>query len=160
MLYNSVEIYDNFGCDTIIEFDVLLANEISNLTIDGENQICAGNSTTLTVVGDFESYQWGSNGNNATTQTITVTPTQTTTYQVSAVNSVDVQLSGEFTVEVFTAEVPNLPNTISFCTGFSQTYTAPAGYASYTWYGSTGLAPISNTSMVTINQAGDYILSY
>ncbi|MBK7096322.1 MAG: gliding motility-associated C-terminal domain-containing protein [Saprospiraceae bacterium] len=152
---NFVEITDIFGCDTIIYFDVL-ENPITDLTISGKTMICAGETTTLTVEGDFDSYEWST---GEKTKSITVTPAINTKYTVSAINTSGCVSTGEVTVEVFSAQVPNIPPNISFCTGFSVTYTAPVGFATYTWYfGNTGTAPVSNTQTVIINQAGNYIL--
>ncbi|MGE5355184.1 MAG: gliding motility-associated C-terminal domain-containing protein [Deltaproteobacteria bacterium] len=151
----SVLVSDVFGCDTTLYFDIL-ENPITDLTISGKKMICIGESTTLTVDGDFDSYEWST---GAKTKSITVSPTTNTTYTVSAVNTSGCVSTGEITVEVFKATVPDIPASVSFCTGYSVTFTAPPGYATYTWYfGSTSTAPVSNTATVVINKAGNYIL--
>jgi gliding motility-associated-like protein len=152
---NFVVITDIFGCDTIIYFDVE-QNPITPLTITGDTIICEGESTTLTISENFDSYQWSTGDIN---KIITVSPNTTTTYTVSAINNSGCVSSGDITVEVFGAEVPDIPATISFCTGYSITYTAPAGYASYKWYYlSTATAPISVSPTIVIDKPGDYIL--
>lgn len=154
-ILNDVLITDIYGCDTLIEFDVL-ANPITELEFTGDTIICEGGSTTLSVVGDFVSYQWNTGD---TTQSITVSPVTDITYDVSAVNSSGCVSTGSVTVHVFTAEIPNIPDTVSFCTGFSTTVIAPAGYSSYTWYFSdTTNTPVSNIDTVVISTAGEYIL--
>lgn len=151
----SVQVIDVFGCDTTLYFEIL-ENSITDLTISGKTMICAGESTTLTVEGDFDSYEWST---GAKTKSITVTPAVNTTYTVSATNTSGCVSTGEVSVEVFSAQVPNIPPNISFCSGFTVTYTAPAGFATYTWYfGSTGTAPVSNSPAVIIDKAGNYIL--
>lgn len=152
---NFVVITDNFGCDTLLYFDIL-ENPLTDLTISGKTQICVGESTTLTVEGNFDSYEW-STGDH--TKSITVSPMVTTEYTVSAINNSGCVSTGATTVEVFSAEVPDIPATVSYCTGYSVTYTAPAGYASYKWYYlSTSTAPISVSATVVMDKPGDYIL--
>ena len=154
-ILNDVLITDIYGCDTLIEFDVL-ANPISDLEFTGDTIICEGDATTLTVVGDFVSYEWNTGD---TTKSITVSPTEETTYIVSAENSSGCISSGNVTVHVYTAEIPNIPDTVSFCTGFSIPVIAPGGYSSYEWYfNNTSGSPVSTIDTVIISTAGNYIL--
>ena len=154
-ILNDVLITDIYGCDTLIEFDVL-ANPITDLEFSGDTVICAGDQTTLTVLGDFVSYQWNTGD---TTVSISVSPDVETTYIVSAQNSSGCISSGSVTVHVYTAEIPNIPDTVSFCTGFSTTVIAPSGYSSYEWYfNSVSGSPVSNIDTVVISAAGNYIL--
>ncbi len=156
---NFVEVTDIYGCDTIIEFDVL-ANDVTDVEIVGNTSICIDECTTLTVVEDFESYTWNTGVPGDTTKSITVCPTDTsTTYEVSAINSSGCVSTGSVDVHVFTAEVPNIPPTATFCTGHSTTITAPGGYQSYSWYyNNVGGATVSTTQDVVIDKAGDYII--
>ncbi len=153
---NFVQIIDVFGCDTTIDFDIL-ANPVTDIVIEGDTTICVGDCTTLTVKDDFDSYTWNTGDD---TKSITVCPTDAlTTYEVSAINSSGCVSAGSVNVHVFTAEVPNIPPTATFCTGFSTTVTAPAGYSSYNWYfNDTNTSPVSTTADVTINQTGNYII--
>ncbi len=156
---NFVQIIDVFGCDTTIDFDIL-PNAVTDIEIVGDTSICIGDCTTLTVVGDFDSYAWNTGDPADTTKSITVCPMDDlTTYEVSAINSSGCVSNGSINVHVFTAEVPNIPPTATFCTGFSTTISAPGGYSSYKWYyNSTGGTPVSTTQDVVIDKSGNYII--
>lgn len=94
--YN-VEVTYNNGCKNNGTVDVQVT-DLSYPTIDGNDHICAGKSTTLTATLDSAlSFRWdnGQNGN-----TITVSPLDTTDYVVTAVLEGDCQTKDTFTVYV------------------------------------------------------------
>ncbi len=153
---NVVKVIDQLAddCEYEIEFDVELF-EATDLEIEGDLTICEGDNTTLTVKGDFVGYDW-SNGEK--TESITVSPTEETTYGVVAKNASGCTSNGSVTVKVFKAEIPVL-DTVSFCSGYSVTVSAPGTYASYAWYKDAIVPPaISTGNELVINTQGDYIL--
>jgi len=99
--------------------------------------LCAGSSTTLTASGFAKTYLWST---GATTQSITVSPTTTTTYSVtgsfvpgSAGNCSQTQTA---TVTVVTPKTLTItPPAISYCAGNFQAtqLTATQGFNSYQW---------------------------
>ena len=117
-------------------------------TIAGTTTLCAGENTTLTASGGL-SYIWS---NAATTAGITVAPTTTTTYSVTAVTAPG-GCTGSASVTVTVNPLPAAP-TISgapttTCAGDNLTLTASGG-TNYTWSnGATGasinVAPTSTT---------------
>ncbi len=77
-LYNKTKEYETeYDCDSIINL-TLTVNEAPEVTVAGNNQINAGESTTLTASG-ADSYLWST---GETTASITVSPSQTTKYSV------------------------------------------------------------------------------
>jgi hypothetical protein len=87
------------------------------------------------------SYLWS---NGATTPTINVTPTQTTTYACTTTTN-GVSCTDSVTVVVNNPTI-DLGNDVNFC-GTSTTLTAPTGFDSYLW--SNGAT--TNTTTVTAN---------
>lgn len=72
------------GCTATTSFIVtVLAKPTVTITPATAN-VCLGNSLTLTATANLASYLWS---NGATTNTITVTPQQTTTYTVTVTNA-------------------------------------------------------------------------
>ena len=77
-LYNKTKEYETeYDCDSIINL-VLTVLESPEVTIAGDTQINAGESTTLTASG-ADSYVWST---GETTASITVEPSETTKYSV------------------------------------------------------------------------------
>ena len=133
----SVEVSDNFGNSDTTEITVIV-NPIPQANAGEDQSICAGESVTLTASGGTE-YLWS---NGATTQSISVSPNQTTTY------SVEVSENGCSSVDEVTISVTNLPElqitgSTTIVYGQSTTLTA-SGADSYTW--SNG----ENTTSITV----------
>ncbi|MBN8692464.1 MAG: T9SS type A sorting domain-containing protein [Bacteroidetes bacterium] len=119
------------------------------VTINGNNSICVGSSDTLTANGNVTSYSWVS---GPTTSVNIVTPTVTTTYSVSGLNS-----GCPSNMAVFTVTVNNLPtvtattgNTIICGPPFQGTATLTAnGASTYTWNTSANGSSIAVSPSVT-----------
>ncbi len=108
------------------------------VTIAGNNNICIGQSSTLTASGGA-AYTWD---NGATTNTIVVTPTVNTTYTVTSIAASCTNMA-VYTVTV--NQMPNIGITGSVtCPGQNTTLTAFGG-TFYSW--STG----SLTNTTTVN---------
>ncbi len=155
----AVKITDRLSnCDTTLYYDVDVA-EAPNLSIEGELQVCEGESTTLTVGGDvseFKSYKWS---NGETTKSITVNPNTNTEYTVTVTAAGNCEY--DKSVEVLVIPATNIPNMadVTYCIGHSQTATAPDGYDSYQWYiNDINSNPISTDKSVTIDSEENYIL--
>lgn len=104
--------------------------------------ICSGQSTTLTASG-ATTYTWNT---GATTTSIVVNPTVTTTYTVTGTLAT---CSGVKTTTVTLLAAPIITATpVSICTGQTATLTA-TGATSYTW--NTGATTSSITITPTIN---------
>ncbi len=129
-------------------------NALPNVTASaGSPSVCATQTTVLTA-GGATSYTWSANAGSATTPTVVVTPTVSTTYTVTG------DLNGctaTQTVSVNMAPNPTLAisaTTNSVCAGGSAVLTA-SGAISYTWMpgsvpGNTMTATPGGTTTYTV----------
>lgn len=134
------------GCDSIVTLHLTVLPEyrpIITITID--TSICRGDSITLTADG-ASSYLWNT---NAITQSITVSPYNTTRYIVTASNSSDCYIKDTVIVTVKALPSPSITGTTIFCDGNSSTLTASGG-VSYLW--NTG----DTTYSIIVDTAGIY----
>ncbi len=114
--------------------------------------LCVGESTTLSAPSGATSYEWAHNG--ATTQSVTVTPSVTTTYTCEVSGLCDFKQTLDVTVEVNPLPVISLStgNNVTICDGESVTVTA-GGATSYSWSNGVNgnvinVSPSSSTSYV------------
>jgi len=147
----------NAACESVCEFQV----EVFDLTcsITGNNEVCAGEMTTLTAnaeggSGNY-SYLWTT---GATTPIITVSSASTQTYQVTIT---DVDASGEALCSVICGIQVNVTNPVCtvegddlICLGQSTTLTAvpeagDGGPFSYEWSTGATTASITVSPMAT-----------
>ena len=105
--------------------------------------ICTGFTTTLTATG-ATTYSWNT---GSTVQTITVSPTVTTSYTVTGTQN-GCSGSQYGTVTVITNPTVTV-SSATVCIGGSTTLTA-SGASQYTWTPTTGLSPTTG-SVVTAN---------
>ncbi len=126
-------------CGATATESVLVTVGFSNANAGPDATICEGQSTILTASGGT-TYLWST---NATTQSITVSPVNTTSYWVTAVDNcptVD-------TVTVFVNPNPVLtftPASASICLGTSISL-ACSGATTYVWTPSNTLSPATGT---------------
>ena len=128
---------NSFGCASINQQTVFVY-PAPNLNISASsNAICNGSSATLAVSG-ANSYTWTSPSGNSYTNVIVVSPSVSTTYTVSGVNSYGCMGENQFNLSVVpqpTVSISLPSNTV--CSG--QTFTMSAsGATTYSWVGSNG----------------------
>ncbi|MDF2449838.1 MAG: hypothetical protein K0R26_2342 [Bacteroidota bacterium] len=109
------------------------------VTVSGLNNICIGQSVTLTASGGSGTYLWD---NGSSSSTIAVTPTVNTTYSVS-VTVATCTNPAVFTVSVTPKPIIQVTGT-TICPGQNGVISA-TGATTYTW--STG----ENTNFITVN---------
>jgi len=99
---------------------IVTVNESPTVSVGDDVTICAGNEITLTAegIGDF---LWS---NGETTKSITVSPTETSTYTVTASNDCDSQATDEIIVNVTEDLSLNLIEDVTMCSGNEVTLTA------------------------------------
>ncbi|RIY10486.1 gliding motility-associated C-terminal domain-containing protein [Hymenobacter rubripertinctus] len=109
------------------------------LNVTPNVSICAGASTTLTASGG-QTYTWTGGGQTFTGASITVSPTQTTTYTVTTTGTTCV-LTRQVTVSVNAAGIANAGANRTVCVGETTMLGAAAltGYT-YQWSPATGLS--------------------
>ena len=119
-----------FGCSNSAQVQVTV-NSVPAVSVSAtQAAICAGASTTLTASG-ADIYTWMPG--NLSGNSITVSPSATTTYTVTGTTA-----NGCSAAATYTVQVQNAPNVQAFasqstiCAGTSATLTA-SGATSYTW---------------------------
>jgi parallel beta-helix repeat protein len=126
-------------------------------SVDGPLEICAGAPAVLSVIGDAQQYNWNTGQHGAN---ITVFPTSTTTYTVTASNGqCGSTVSAQITVN--TIPLPTAPiiiatgsSTLSFCDADTITLIASNYVESLLW--STG----DTTQSIKVYDPGTYSVSY
>ncbi len=111
--------------------------------ITGINSICNGQNTTLTASGTVGPYSWST---GETTNTITVTPLNTTTYSIS-VTAGGCTGTSNITVTVIPVVTANIKGN-NICVGQSTTLTASGG-TNYLWNTGATSNPLTDSPVVT-----------
>ena len=134
----SVTVTNDNGCQNIDAFEVNIA-EAQEVVIstEGEPVLCNGQSLTLTVEGNFQSYNWAGASLDPT-----LTVFATGTYSVTVTDFNGCNWSNSVEVTEGAIETPSLSingaDETEFCANTSITLDAGAGYTTYEWFdGST-----------------------
>lgn len=116
-------------------------------------KICQGESITLTAAG-ATTYQWNNTSSNGATQTLT--PQQTTTYEVFGLGpkGCKSQTSTKITIEVLPTLKTNITG-VQFCAGDSAILNSGITGTGLSYLWNTG----QTTSSITVNQWGEYTLA-
>lgn len=136
----------------LLFFGIALASAQAQFTVNGPEMLCVGTSATLTATGCGGSLLWST---NATSASITVSPTTTTTYFVTCT------VSGVKSVASISPVVaPNLTlsSNSGNCFSGSATLTAngsPSG-TSFRWKKDGTLIPNATTATYNATQPGSY----
>jgi gliding motility-associated-like protein len=151
--YYASQVDDVTGCEGPRASVDVIINDLPNVTVNSPS-ICPGESTTLTANG-ANTYVWTETGE--TTQSITVTPVASTTYEVTGTDGNGCENTAISTVTLAGVLVINVtPQTI--CEGETTTLTA-SGATSYTWNtgettASITISPIINTNYTVSGVTG------
>ncbi|WP_225036350.1 Ig-like domain-containing protein [Winogradskyella sp. SM1960] len=135
----TVTVFDDFG-NSDSDSVTVTVDQLPSLTITDDITILEGESTNLSVSG-AESYQWST---GETSSTITVSPLETTTYNVAGFSVNGCEAIEEVTVNVVAEVDANAGNDVSICIGETVTLNASGG-SNYEW--STG----ETTASITVN---------
>lgn len=98
-----------------------------NILISGQNELCIGDSTTLTASPGFSNYLWN---NGAQTQDVFVGEGN---YQVTAVDVNGCLSSDSISITELPSPVINFTGETIICLGETTTLTAGPGFLSYIW---------------------------
>lgn len=123
-----VTVTDANGCVYSLSKSVNV-EALPRVTFGGGTSICEGQSLNVTAFGG-QSYRW--DYNNSKTATITVSPTQNTTYTVTATSAGGCTSSAQRVIQVKTPATGAIVGASSICPGQSLTLTA-SGVGTYRW---------------------------
>ena len=141
----SVTLTSSSGCSSITTSDTIIVTPIVQATIIGPSAVCIGDSATLTA-NSGTSYLWS---NGATTQSITVNPSSSTSYSVSVVNSGCSSNSSVSNVIVNPLPTVQAGNDQTICQGTAISLSANSGSGfAYSWSNSS---IIGNTQSITVS---------
>ncbi|MGN0187289.1 MAG: T9SS type A sorting domain-containing protein [Paludibacteraceae bacterium] len=115
-------------------------NDLPTAEILGTSTICLGESTTLTATGGSTFLWKNMSGAEKTLATITVAPTQTTTYTCTVTDDKGCSKDVSLEVVVNKLPTPTITGTTKICRGESTTLTASGGNA-YLWTGDGIVTP-------------------
>ena len=148
----SVEVFEN-SCSSTDQVMVTV-NELPIVDAGSNVTISVGESTTLTATG-ADTYLWST---GETTQSITVSPAEATTYSVTGFTN-GCEASDSVLVSVEDLVIANAGDDVSICQGYETVLTASGG-ESYLW--STGattqsitVSPSSTSTYSVIAYVGD-----
>ena len=132
------------SCSSTPLSTTVVVNPLPNGTVTPSQSICAGQTITLTATGGT-SYLWST---GATTSSISVTPSTTTTYSVVITGTGGCSISLSSTVTV--SPIPNgtVTPSQSICAGQTVTLTATGG-GTYLWSTGATTSSISVTPSTT-----------
>ncbi|MEO5644655.1 MAG: gliding motility-associated C-terminal domain-containing protein [Bacteroidia bacterium] len=143
----TVTVTDSNGCTAMD--DVLVSTSSANVTASPDVNICTGASTILFASGsNGTTYSWTPNNGSLTganTANPTATPGSTTTYTVTATNSIGCTATDSVMVTITPAPPLTVSNDTSMCSGGSAVLTA-SGATTYSWQPGSGTG-----SSITVN---------
>ena len=135
----SVTVVDGKGCSAST-FVKVTVNPLPIVTISGNSSFCTGVSSTLTASGGG-TYLWST---GATTTSITINPSLTTTYTVTVTNEQGCTATASRMASVMGLPKAKIEGEVKICSGDAITLTASGGVA-YRW--STG----QTTSVINVS---------
>ncbi|MBA4241538.1 MAG: hypothetical protein C0448_12490, partial [Sphingobacteriaceae bacterium] len=134
------------ACGTSSTRILSVSMTVPTVSITGASSVCFGSSAILTATGSATSYTWNT---TQTSNTISVSPTITTTYSVIGMDAIGCQNSASKTVTVNALPIISVTNP-TICGGATATVTA-SGASTYTWNtGSVGANLVVTPSVTTI----------
>jgi hypothetical protein len=119
-------LYTNFGCDSIINTQLVLSTQQGTLALSGSSVLCTGISNTLIASGAL-TYTWS---NGAQTPSIVVTPTATTPFFVNGKDLSGCILSNS--VGVYASPTLSVVGRSYVCRS-EQALLTVSGASTYTW---------------------------
>lgn len=143
----SVTVSNDVECTASDTVQVISVN-LPNAQIIGGNSVCEGSSLLLKATGGV-SYLWNT---GATTDSITVSPTQSTAYIVTVTNAYGCEKTQSKMVTVYSLPELTILGRSSICDGETTTFIA-TGASGYHW--NTGV----NADRITVSVEGYYAVT-
>lgn len=132
------------SCGSVSEDVTVTVNALPSANAGTDEEICDGESATLTASGGG-SYSWNT---GATGASITVSPTQNTSYTVQVTDGNNCSATDEVEVVVNPLPIADAGQDVEICVGESATLTASGG-GSYSWSSGDNSASTSVTPTQT-----------
>ena len=157
-------VVDNNDCEGISNVLNILVQPLSTINIDdnGEDEICEGESSTLTATAGMSNYTWFLDAVEISGNTNTITVSDPGSYTVSANNTDECTgLSNPFVLTVHPNPDPQISaDPIEICEGFSTTIELSESYEIYWWALDGEVIPLENPSQVlVVDQSGTYTVN-
>ena len=132
------------GCQASVVSHVTV-NPLPTITISGNNSVCNGSQLSLIVSGTALSYSWS---NGMTGNLVTLSPTISTNYTITATNA---NCTNSVTRFITVNTLPTITiNNGSVCSGQAFTLT-PSGAQYYSYPGNSAVvSPVSNTVYLVV----------
>lgn len=142
------------GCDMVeLKNDFIDVRANPDIELTPPTEICLGENATLTatIAGFTGTLNWTdeTGASIGTSNTITVSPSETTLYTVEAIDNTGCSSTAQTTVSIANAAVAIFPSEATICAGASVILTA-TGADSYTWSPAEGLSSTEG-AVVTAN---------
>ena len=145
----SVTVTNADGCTGFT--DILVSVNTSTApTFSGDTDLCEGECTDLSILGNYTSFQWSSNANGGNSASVQVCPTQSTSYTVTVTDANGCTSEGNVNVTVNAPPTAQIAGSLTFCTGGFTTLSV-FGFESYVW----SLNGDANPS-IQVSAGGDY----
>ena len=145
----TVTVTDTNSCSGTDDMIVTMGTP-PDIDAGNNSQICVGGSVHLTANSTSGiNYEWVT---GETTQTITVSPSTTTTYSVTVTDANACENVDDVTVNVASSLIVDLGNDTAICDGSNLNITANGGI-SYIW------ASGETTQTINVNTAGNYAVT-
>ncbi len=142
-----VTVTDANGCTGETQVNITVFDN-PTVNITGDDEICAGLSSTLNTDGTFNDYVW-----TTTESDPSIDVTNSGTYGVTVTDGNGCTGENTYNVTVYQNPVPTIGGSASFCSGFSTILDGGAGYTDYVW---TGNIP---TQTIEVSTGGTYGLT-
>jgi gliding motility-associated-like protein len=149
-------ITDNEGCQRSTNINIPSVSIVA-ASVTGSNAICGGTSTTLTATGGA-TYEWS---NAATTPSISVNPSITTTYTVTATNALGCTGTTSKTLNILPAAIaPSIVQTNPLCAiGNGLLNAGNNNYTNWSWSIAPSATVIGTSQTLTVTTPDTYIVT-
>ncbi|MGI4867538.1 MAG: gliding motility-associated C-terminal domain-containing protein [Janthinobacterium lividum] len=149
-----------YGCPTDLVTRSVIVSPAAILTVTGNQNICQGGSTTVTVAGGTGPYVVTGGVTPITgAGPFVLSPTQTTTYTITPVvgPANGCPATGQITITVNPLPAANAGSAVTLCPGGTgQLGAAPVAGSTYSWSPATGLSSstVANPTVTLPNTTG------